>query len=306
MIKDNIIFNTVDNGIIILDKELNILAWNKWLEVYTKLHEKDVLNKNFCELFEYIEKRKLQRKIKSVLVTNNPSFYSVDTHQYLIKIPIASITNAKFSTMQQSVTIVPYDLEKEQVCIYIYNNTNLCETNAKLQHLNEELEDMSHRDPLTQLYNRRYFAEESLKIHSFAKRNNYDLSVITLDIDKFKNINDTYGHLTGDKVIIKVARTLEKVLRSSDICARFGGEEFVVLAQNSDLDRALIIAEKIRKEIEKVEIEVEDTKLNFTASFGIAQFDEKLDKGNIEKTLGRADHALYYAKNNGRNQCATA
>lgn len=307
MLNDKIIFNSVDNGIIILDKDLNILAWNKWLEIFTKLHEKDVINKNICELFEYVDKKRLQRKIRSVLVTNNPSFYSVDPHQFLIDIKLNSITNVTYTSMQQSVTIVPYNLENEQVCIYIYNNTNLCEINAKLQSLNEELEDMSHRDPLTHLYNRRYFTEQSNKIQSFSKRNNHPLSVITLDIDKFKNINDTYGHLTGDEVIIQVARTLESIVRNSDIIARFGGEEFVILVQNSDLDKTLCIAEKIRKEIEICEINTQENEsIKFTASFGVAQFDEELDNDNIERTLNRADNALYVAKKNGRNQCIPA
>ncbi|MCD4758604.1 MAG: diguanylate cyclase [Arcobacteraceae bacterium] len=302
-INNNIIFNTVNNGIIILDEDLNVLAWNKWLEIYTKIKEKDILSKNICKYFPYINEKKLKRKAKTVLVTNNPSFLSLNTNRYLINIPVSNITNTIFESMQQDITILPYDIEKKYICIYIYDNTLMCEINQKLEKANEELIDMSHRDPLTQIFNRRYFSEQSKKIKSFSQRNNnIPFSIITLDIDKFKKINDTYGHLVGDEVIIKVAHIIEAEVRTSDIVARFGGEEFVMLLQDCDLDGAYKVAEKVRQDIEKTSISVHlDTEVKFTVSIGVAQFSE-VDNNNIELTLSRADEALYKAKNIGRNK----
>ena len=188
-INNNIIFNTVNNGIIILDEDLNVLAWNKWLEIYTKIKEKDIVSKNICKYFPYINEKKLKRKAKTVLVTNNPSFLSLNTNRYLINIPVSNITNTVFESMQQDITILPYDIEKKYICIYIYDNTLMCEINQKLENANEELVDMSHRDPLTQIFNRRYFSEQSKKIKSFSQRNNnIPFSIITLDIDKFKKL----------------------------------------------------------------------------------------------------------------------
>jgi len=302
-INNNIIFNTVNNGIIILDEDLNVLAWNKWLEIYTKIKEKDILSKNICKYFPYINEKKLKRKAKTVLVTNNPSFLSLNTNRYLINIPVSNITNTIFESMQQDITILPYDIEKKYICIYIYDNTLMCEINQKLEKANEELVDMSHRDPLTQIFNRRYFSEQSKKIKSFSQRNNnIPFSIITLDIDKFKKINDTYGHLVGDEVIIKVAHIIEAEVRTSDIVARFGGEEFVMLLQDCNLDDAYKVAEKVREDIEKTSISVHiDTEVKFTVSIGVAQFSE-VDNNNIELTLSRADEALYKAKNIGRNK----
>ncbi len=302
-INNNIIFNTVNNGIIILDEDLNVLAWNKWLEIYTKIKEKDILSKNICKYFPYINEKKLKRKAKTELVTNNPSFLSLNTNRYLINIPVSNITNTIFESMQQDITILPYDIEKKYICIYIYDNTLMCEINQKLEKANEELIDMSHRDPLTQIFNRRYFSEQSKKIKSFSQRNNnIPFSIITLDIDKFKKINDTYGHLVGDEVIIKVAHIIEAEVRTSDIVARFGGEEFVMLLQDCDLDGAYKVAEKVRQDIEKTSISVHlDTEVKFTVSIGVAQFSE-VDNNNIELTLSRADEALYKAKNIGRNK----
>ncbi len=302
-IDNNIIFNTVNNGIIILDEDLNVLAWNKWLEIYTKIKEKDILNKNLCQYFPYINEKKLKRKAKTVLVTNNPSFLTINTNKYLINIPVSNVTNTVFESMQQDITILPYDIEKKYICIYIYDNTLMCEINQKLEEANEELVDMSHRDPLTQIFNRRYFSEQSKKIKSFSQRNNnIPFSIVTLDIDKFKKINDTYGHLVGDEVIIKVAHIIEAEVRTSDIVARFGGEEFVMLLQDCNLDDAYKVAEKVRLDIEKTSISVHiDTEVKFTVSIGVAQFSE-VDNNNIELTLSRADEALYKAKNIGRNK----
>jgi diguanylate cyclase (GGDEF)-like protein len=300
---NNIIFNTVNNGIIILDEDLNVLAWNKWLEIFTKIKEKDILNKNLCKYFPYINEKKLKRKAKTVLVTNNPTFFTLDTNRYLINIPVSNITNTVFESMQQDITILPYNIEKKYICVYIYDNTLMCEINQKLEKANEELIDMSHRDPLTQIFNRRYFSEQSKKIKSFSQRNNnLPFSIITLDIDMFKNINDRYGHLVGDEVIIKVAHIIEAEVRDSDIVARFGGEEFVMLLQDCDLDNAYKVAEKVRQDIENTFISIHlDTKVKFTVSIGVAQFSE-VDNDNIELTLSRADEALYKAKNKGRNK----
>ncbi|MGB5867261.1 MAG: diguanylate cyclase [Arcobacteraceae bacterium] len=303
-IDNNIIFNTVNNGIIILDEELNVLAWNNWLEIFTKVKAADVIGKNLCEYFPYINEKKLLRKAKTVLVTKNPSFLSLNTNRFLIDIPVSNVTSTIFKSMQQDITILPYDVEKKQICVYIYDNTLMSEINQKLEQANEELIDMSHKDPLTQIFNRRYFSEQSRKIKSYSQRNgNLPFSLLTLDIDKFKNINDTYGHLVGDEVIIKVAQIVEDEIRQSDIAARFGGEEFVMLLQDCTIDDAFLVAEKVRRSIETNFVEVAgNTHIKCTVSIGGAQFDQELDEDNIELTLDRADKALYEAKNNGRNQ----
>ena len=302
------ILNTINNGVVILDEDLKVLAWNKWLEIFTNIKEDEIVGKYFHEVFSYINEKKLKRKVKSVLVTNSPSFYGKGANKYLIDIPVSNITNQVYSSMQQDVTVVPYDIDKKQVALYIYDTTTLCEFNNRLEVLNHELEDMSHRDPMTQLFNRRYFAVQSEKVKSFCQRNNLPMCLIILDIDKFKAINDTYGHMIGDDVIIAAARALEELMRKSDIVARFGGEEFVILLQDCCIDDDNInnIAEKIRKDIEDLRINTSMGEIKFTISLGVAQFDEQKDQNNLEHTLSRADHALYEAKQAGRNTTVIA
>ena len=302
MINNDIIFNTIDNGILILDENLNIIEWNYWLEIRTDIKKNHILNKNICKEFSYINAKKLKRKVKSVLITNNPSYYNVDPHQYLIQIKLNEIIEKVYEYMQQDITIVPYDIEKKQVCLYIYDKTSLCKTNFELGKLNTQLQDLSNKDPMTQAYNRRYFSEVSQNLLSLSTRNKQNLSLIMIDIDLFKSINDTHGHSVGDEVIILLANMLKNSIRLSDVSARFGGEEFVVLFSDSNLEATYSLSEEIRKKIEKLEVIIDNIILKFTVSIGIAQYDKNRDIRGIEDTIKRADEALYIAKENGRNQ----
>jgi len=166
--------------------------------------------------------------------------------------------------------------------------------------LNKQLELMAYKDPMTQAYNRRYFFNVSKDIISLSRREKQPLSILMLDIDKFKTINDTYGHDVGDIVIKHLVDITSSIIRDSDIFARFGGEEFVLMLPNTDISNAKILAQKIRKKIQ--DSTVKDN-IKFTVSIGVAQLREEDDL--IDNVIKRADEALYSAKNNGRNmvQC---
>ena len=304
-IDNNIIFNTIDNGIILLDENLNIKAWNKWLEVKTSIKKEELLDKNICEKFPYINEKRLRRKIKSVLVIKNASYFSIEPHEYLIQIKSNILIGKIFEYMRQNITIVPYDLEKKIVCLYIYDHTKLHESNEKLQKLNLELKELSTKDFLTQLYNRRYFSDTTSRMLSLALRHKHNISVIVSDIDNFKIINDTYGHATGDKVIVSLANILKENSRESDIVARYGGEEFVILLYNTSINDAQKIAENIRTIVENTQVLTNKNNLKYTLSLGVAQYKKDID-ADIESTINRADKSLYKAKINGKNRVETS
>jgi len=164
-----------------------------------------------------------------------------------------------------------------------------------------KLESQKHyynatHDSLTELFNRSYFLDSIDNLLAESKRYNNDLSVVLFDIDHFKSFNDTYGHLKGDEVLKLVSKTTSANIRKSDILARWGGEEFIVLLPNTNLATAELVAEHLRKQIEQ--LEVVDVDRDITSSFGVAEFIEGDDHDSIVK---RADDALYEAKNNGRN-----
>ena len=131
--KFDIICNTVDNGIIVLDKDLRVLFWNRWLETRTGLEASNIINKNILDFYSNIDEKKLKRKITTALKLNSPTFYTPQTDNFLINIEINNISDRVFNQMQQSITITPLDLEEGLVILYIYDITFLSEINYKLE-----------------------------------------------------------------------------------------------------------------------------------------------------------------------------
>jgi two-component system cell cycle response regulator len=157
-------------------------------------------------------------------------------------------------------------------------------------------------DPLTGLQNRRFLERQMSTLIDQSLRYQRDLSVMIMDIDKFKSVNDIHGHAVGDVVLKEISHRIRRSLRGSDLACRFGGEEFVCVLAETELDVAILAAERLRKEIESVPFIINDdgSQLNVTASFGITQF--KGRKDSADAMLKRADEALYRAKEAGRNQ----
>lgn len=167
----------------------------------------------------------------------------------------------------------------------------------------ETLKDESLRDMLTGLSNRRFLQNRLRSEQARLKRLQRPLILVLADIDRFKAINDRYGHDVGDKVLIAVARTLASGLREYDVCGRWGGEEFLVIMPEVEIDAACAIIDRLRAAIAALTVWPDDPASHISASFGIAQWREPED---ILETLRRADHALLAAKRAGRNRCEVA
>nr|WP_320050914.1 GGDEF domain-containing protein [uncultured Desulfuromonas sp.] len=163
-----------------------------------------------------------------------------------------------------------------------------------------EAERIARIDLLTGLYNRRAFYEIAPKFIENARRYSRSVSLVMLDIDYFKNINDTFGHSVGDRVLVKVAELLSSQVRGADSVGRLGGEEFVILLPETDEEGAYALVEKIRNQVRCIHCDEVDGVLEVTASFGVVTCrnnDESLDS-----LLKKADEALYLAKDQGRNK----
>lgn len=162
------------------------------------------------------------------------------------------------------------------------------------------LQFQAERDPLTLAWNRRHFEKivpERIK-ETIKKSQNF--SLLMLDADKFKNVNDTYGHKTGDKVLIELVACCQNDLREDDIVCRFGGEEFMVYLDNTNTHSALVVAERLRQSIANLEVEGENgEKVHFTVSIGVVSSEQTV---SLDVLLRQVDDAMYLAKNNGRNR----
>lgn len=169
----------------------------------------------------------------------------------------------------------------------------------ELDEARAQAEIEARTDNLTQLPNRRFFMEMVVHDSSVAGRNNLALSVIYVDIDFFKNINDTYGHAAGDKALRGVADILKRNIRNSDTAARTGGEEFIILCVETSTEDACLLAERIRADVEAEMFSYQGQSFSLTVSLGVASLSSE---ESIEQLLKKSDVALYKAKESGRNQ----
>lgn len=170
-----------------------------------------------------------------------------------------------------------------------------------LKRSNELLLELSNTDHLTGLFNRRYMMEALNKEVHRSIRKGSTLSLIMLDIDHFKRVNDSFGHLQGDVVLQKVAQQLRNELRSYDYASRFGGEEFVAILPDSSLQEALFVADRIRLSVQDTKFNGMLDKISLTLSLGVACFSPEYAP-TVDSFIKMADDALYRAKENGRNR----
>jgi len=180
-------------------------------------------------------------------------------------------------------------------------NAVLRRVNQELEAANEKILELTRTDPLTQLANRRYFDERITEMVSLAKRRSQPLSIIMTDLDRFKHVNDTFGHDAGDRVLAGYAQLMKQMVRTEDLVARFGGEEFMILLPHTDSGQAFALAERIRERLSQEDV-IGNNHI-VTASFGISQL--RQDE-TIPDFIKRADRALYQAKESGRNRTALA
>jgi diguanylate cyclase (GGDEF)-like protein len=170
----------------------------------------------------------------------------------------------------------------------------------RLRSLNAKLNILATTDVLTGANNRRFIIDTADMEISRILRTRHKLSFLMFDIDKFKNFNDTYGHAVGDIALIEFVRTIEKTKRKSDVFGRIGGEEFCLLALDTDIDNACIFAEKLRQATEEIVMHIGRKKIKMTVSIGVSVY--KYEQDSFDALMARADQALYMAKNNGRNR----
>lgn len=169
-----------------------------------------------------------------------------------------------------------------------------------LHEKNETLELLASTDGLTGIMNKRIFDEVSQHYFDTVQREDIELSLLMLDLDNFKVINDTYGHQVGDLILIQFAETIKPLLRKSDVFARIGGEEFAILLFKTESSGAEVLSEKIHEAVKKVSVECREKDISVTTSIGISHY--KRADSSFEEIIFRADNALYQAKEKGRDR----
>ena len=297
------ILDRVNVGVFIVNRDYDIVLWNDFMAVHSGQAAEDILGRNLFEAFPELPERWVKQKLRSVFLLKTPAFTSWEQRPYLFKFPHNRPITGGVESMRQNCTFQPVEDETGQVafvCITVFDTTDASIYQEQLHETKQRLEELSVRDGLTGLYNRRHLEDclsaEFVRVY----RHGGTLSFLLLDIDHFKPINDTYGHQAGDEALIHLAALIRETLRESDMCGRYGGEEFALLLPETDLDGALEVGERLRRQIADTPCHYKDMTLPFTVSIGVATVTPQCS--GPESLTKEADLALYRAKDTGRNQ----
>lgn len=297
------ILDTMDSGLIVLDQDNKVCVWNSFMQSYSGILSQNILGECLFDHFEELPRTWLETKLKTSADLETRSFSSWENRPYLFKFNNFSPVSNSSNLMFQDIVITPLRSlsgDVSHIAIQINDVSETARNRIHLRETNQHLSEISRKDGLTGLFNRAYW-EQSLK-EEFAQLKVIEgtSSLVIFDIDHFKKVNDTYGHHTGDEVILRTSSLLRKTARSSDICGRFGGEEFTVLLPHTNQEQANYFAERLRKRIEQEIVKIEEFLINYTISIGVCEYKSYFESHT--QWLKSADAALYRAKESGRNQ----
>jgi diguanylate cyclase (GGDEF)-like protein len=218
---------------------------------------------------------------------------------------LKQITTGEATSRQLAILKVTHQSESaiRDAEIYRLHNMELQREIEERKRMESLLHNMAMLDPLTNLFNRRQFYSLAKMEIERARLHGHPVSVLMLDLDHFKRVNDFHGHLTGDKALVTIADAIKAGLRENDIVGRYGGEEFVILLPETTGDRAYEVGERIRQAVSELPIKTSYGTVVVTVSIGVTSLIARLpdEDSELDLLLNRADQALYCAKHNGRN-----
>ncbi len=243
---------------------------------------------------------KIEQTFQKIFILLILAFTALIIAMFMIRkkvlLPISSLTK----------TILSFQKGEKNIIKTIYNDDEIGLMTEQFFTMKQKLDDdydaiekLALTDSLTKISNRRGFFEHSGELFKLTQRTKAPLTLMILDIDFFKKVNDTYGHIVGDEILKHLVKNIKKMLRDSDIFARFGGEEFIVLLPQTDINGALEVAEKIRSSVETNTYTDEEVTVPITISIGISQWNNERE---LKQLIQRTDEALYVAKDTGRNK----
>ncbi len=295
----------VDVGIFVLNKNFEVQLWNNFMAHHSGRLTEDVVGKNLFEAFPDLPKPWFTKKVNTVFLLNNFAFISWENRPYLFRFAHNRPITGGADHMYQNCMLLPLKAEQgkpEAVCVMVFDATDTAIAQNLLKQALETISEISNRDGLTGIYNRRYLENRLSSEFDRTRRYGGTFSMILFDLDFFKKVNDTYGHLAGDKVLVEIAARVRDKLRSSDVIGRYGGEEFVLILPETPLDGARQFAERLREAVALEPVIFDDTPIRVTISMGVTEHHAGMP--GYATLTHQSDIALYASKAAGRN-CVT-
>lgn len=294
------IFDTTNQGLMVLDQNLTVTDWNRWMEMHSSIRADEIIGRNLYEFYPAIQhKTAFTRAVKCALNFGSFGYFSQKLHGFLFPMRNPHSGVELFPRMQQHCTLGPLRNETGRITSLFIAVQDVTEFVLYEQRLLE----MTRVDSLTGLYNRRFLTQRLDEELERSRRHGNPLCLIILDVDHFKKINDTRGHLCGDLVLRTLSQALRDIFRKSDIPGRFGGEEFICILPETTLEQAGLLAERCRTQIAGIPLSYQELPLSITVSMGVA---EMVPGDTFDSLIKRADDAMYQAKRTGRNRCVCA
>ncbi|WP_298441462.1 diguanylate cyclase [uncultured Ferrimonas sp.] len=292
----------IEVGLVVIDRDYKIQLWNGFMENHSGLSSKQVLTHSLFERFPELPQQWLLSKLESAFLLESRSFTVWEQRPWVFSFANSRPITGGLEKMHQNMTVQPLKNSHGDIshaALIIYDVSVQAQDRMMLSNANGRLEQLSQIDGLTGLTNRRQW--ETLLNHEFNRCSRYDQAstLLVLDIDHFKQVNDKRGHAVGDQVLVGLANLLQQRLRKSDVIARYGGEEFVILLTETAPQQARMLAERIRQAVEEMVFDL-DPPLQITISLGVCGFNGNI--GSANQWFELADQALYRSKNEGRNR----
>ncbi|MDD3517710.1 MAG: diguanylate cyclase [Chromatiales bacterium] len=289
-------------GVFVLDRELRVRYWNEWLGDKTGVGAERALGHRLEELFDNLRLDRFHWAAEQCIRYHIPHLLSQTLNRYLLPVQMSVADRHGLPMMQQKVSVLPIQDRhgESQALVIVQDVTESVVRSSAMAEMVQKLREVSLRDPLTDLFNRRFMWEwleqqvrESARYHRF-------LGCLMLDIDRFKQLNDNYGHQRGDDILRKFAEVVQDTLRDADILIRYGGEEFAAFLPNTTLDQALASATRILDMVRGTGM-AGFRPGEVTCSIGASVFDP-MAPVSAQELIELADRQLYEAKNGGRDQ----
>ncbi len=286
----------IDDGFIIIDQDHRILLWNNCIQSYTTISSEQAIGKCLNTLLHRKSEQWLTQQISIALKADKPSIKYADIFN--------AISNARLQTFPEvkAFTLSPGSLGNEYLCLVVNGISSSAQNNLSLHEENKKLKEQLQRDPETQLFTKRYWWQCLTEKFNSSQTLGQTSSIVVFDVDGFKKINDTYGHLAGDEAIKRLSFSIRKMIRNGDLAGRFGGDEFVVILPNTRAQEAHNFAESLRTKI--MNLEQTSNQPQLSISVGVCECTD--DMVSEREWFEKADKALYMSKQKGRNQTTVA
>lgn len=297
------IVDWVEVGLFVVDPEMRVAMWNRFMAHHSGVSADEAIGKNLFDTFPELPRKWLEKKINGVFLLKNFAFTSWEQRPYLFKFRHNRPITGGVDFMHQNCTFMPIKDENgdvQAVAVTLNDVTDTAIYQTMLKDALNSLAESNNRDGLTGIFNRRHLEQRLAAEFDRVKRYGGDLSLIMFDLDHFKRVNDTLGHLAGDEVIRTAASRASEALRSSDIIGRYGGEEFAIILPGTTLQPAALVAERLRSAMSDAPVMHKDTSIPVSISLGVCEV--RPDMPNYETLIHDADLALYDAKKSGRNR----